>query len=257
MFKFRKKDLFKLIGQVVLLVFLASLIPALRPPFISIVKFPFKLLMMLKREIGGMIFYHHNLTENERLSKETDLLRNKLNTFDEISLENARLNELLSLKQKSPFKLIAAKVIGHSADNWSSVIIIDKGEANGLKRGFVVINYLGLVGRISETAKNTSKIMLINDPNFGVSAITQRSRQEGLVTGTLGNRLIMKYLPLDSDIKVSDIIVTSGLTESYPKGLLVGTVTDLGQEFSGLSRYAIIKAAVNLSSLEEVLIIIP
>ncbi len=257
MFKFRKKDLFKLIGQVILLVFLASLIPALRPPFISIAKYPFKLLMLIKREIGGMLFYHHNLTENQRLNKEMDLLRHRLNKFDDISMENTRLNELLSLKQKSPYKSIAAKVIGHSADNWSAVIIIDKGESNGLKRGFVVINYLGLVGRISETAKYTSKIILINDPNFGVSAIAQRSRQEGLVTGTLGNTLIMKYLPLDSDIKVSDIIVTSGLTESYPKGLFIGAVTDLGQEFSGLSRYAIIKTAVNLSSLEEVLIIIP
>lgn len=257
MLKFRKKDLFKLIGQVILLVFLASLIPALRPPFISIAKYPFKLLMLIKREIGGILFYHHHLAENERLNKDIDLLRYKLNKFDEVSLENNRLNQLLSLKQKSPYKLIAAKVIGHCADNWSSVIIIDKGESSGLKRGFVVINYLGLVGRISETAEYTCKIILVNDPNFGVSAIVQRSRQEGLVTGTLGDTLIMKYLPLDSDIKVSDIIVTSGLTESYPKGLLIGAVTDLGQEFSGLSRYAIIKTAVNLASLEEVLIIIP
>lgn len=257
MFKSRKKDLFKLIGQVILLVFLASLIPALRPPFISIAKYPFKLLMLIKREIGGMLFYHYHLAENERLNRRIDLLKHKLNKFDEISLENTRLNELLSLKQKSPYKIIAAKVIGHSADNWSSVVIIDKGESNGLKRGCVVINYLGLVGRISETAKYTSKIMLINDPNFGVSAIAQRSRQEGLVTGTLGDTLVMKYLALDFDIRVSDVIVTSGLTESYPKGLLIGAVTDLGQEFSGLSRYAIIKTAVNLSSLEEVLIIIP
>ncbi len=257
MFKFRKKDLFSLIGQVLLLLFLASLIPALRPPVINIAKYPFKFLMLIKREIGGILFYHHNLVENERLNKDMDLLRQKLNKFDEVSLENTRLNELLSFKQKSSYKTIAAKVIGHSADNWSSVIIIDKGESNGLKRGFVVINYLGLVGRISETAKYTSKIILINDPNFGVSAIAQRSRQEGLVTGTLGNRLIMKYLPLDSDIKVSDMIVTSGLTESYPKGLFIGVVIDLGHEFSGLSRYAIIKTAVNLPSLEEVLIIVP
>ncbi len=257
MFKFRKKDLFKLIGHVILLVILSSLIPALRSPFINISEYPSKLMMLVKREIGGMIFYHHNLVENDQLNKEIDLLKYKLNKFNEISLENARFNEILALKQKSPYKLVAAKVIGHSADNWSSVIIIDKGESHGIKRGFVVVNYLGLVGRISETSKYTSKIILINDPNFGVSAIIQRSRQEGLVTGTLGNTLIIKYLPVDCDIKISDVVITSGLTETYPKGLLIGTVIDLGQEFSGLSRYAIIKTAVNLSGLEEVLVIIP
>ncbi len=136
-------------------------------------------------------------------------------------------------------------------------MIIDKGSYNGIKRGFVVINHLGLVGRVIETGDYTSKIMLINDPSLGVSAIAQRSRQEGLVSGTLGRSLIMKYLPKDADIQVSDVIITSGLTEAYPKGLLIGSVINIGEEFSGLSRYAIIKPAVNLSGIEEVLVIIP
>jgi rod shape-determining protein MreC len=67
----------------------------------------------------------------------------------------------------------------------------------------------------------------------------------------------MKYLPKDADIQVSDVIITSGLTETYPKGLLIGSVLNIGEEFSGLSRYAIIKPVVNLSNIEEVLIIIP
>jgi len=98
--------------------------------------------------------------------------------------------------------------------------------------------------------------MLVTDSNFGVSAIVQRSRQEGLVCGGLGNTLIMKYLPRDSDIEVSDIVITSGLTENYPKGILIGTVTEVGEEFSGLSDYAVVRPAMNSSSLEEVLIIV-
>ena len=67
----------------------------------------------------------------------------------------------------------------------------------------------------------------------------------------------MKYLPDDADIKLQDVIVSSGLNDTYPKGLLIGTVIDIGKEFSGLSRYCLIKPAVNLSNLEEVLIVIP
>jgi len=77
------------------------------------------------------------------------------------------------------------------------------------------------------------------------------------VSGTLGRSLIMKYLPKDADIRVNDVVITSGLTDAYPQGLLIGSVINIREEFSGLSRYCYINPAVNLSSIEEVLIIIP
>jgi rod shape-determining protein MreC len=120
----------------------------------------------------------------------------------------------------------------------------------------VAINFLGLVGRVNEVTALTSKVTLINDPNISVSAMLQRSRQEGLVSGTLGNYLIMRYLPEDVDAKVGDIVVTSGLNELYPKGVLIGTVAEINKEFSGLSRYAIVRPAVTLSGVEELLIIV-
>jgi rod shape-determining protein MreC len=67
----------------------------------------------------------------------------------------------------------------------------------------------------------------------------------------------MKYLPKDSDIKVGDMIVTSGLTPVYPKGLAIGTVINVGEEFSSLASYAVIKPAVDLAALEEILVVFP
>lgn len=257
MFNLRKKKFLHLVSLFAILLFLSALIPSLRAPLLNTLKYPLKFFTLIKREVGGVIFFHHNLVQVEQLKKETDLLRYNLNSANEINLENRRLKELLSFKEKTPFKVIVTESIGRSPDNWSSVVIVDKGESSGIKSGFVAISYLGLVGRVIETTKSTSKIMLINNPNLSVSSIVQRSRQEGLITGTLGSNLVMKYLPVDSDIKISDVVVTSGLTEMYPKGLLIGTVVGIGEESSGLSRYAIIKPAVDLSGLEEVLIIIP
>ncbi|MCG2706282.1 MAG: rod shape-determining protein MreC [Candidatus Omnitrophica bacterium] len=257
MLKFKKKSLIYLAVSIFLLTLLSSLNPALRTTILSTFKYPLSLLTLIRREIGGIIFYHRNLMQNEGLKREVDLLRNKINTLDEIYLENRRLNDILSLKQKTPYKVIAARVIGRSPDNWSSVVIIDKGRYNGIKQEMAAMTYLGFLGRVIETTESTSKIMLINDPNLGVSCIVVGSRQEGLVSGTLGNSLIMKYLPKGADIKISDVIITSGLTDAYPKGLLIGEVIEVGEELSGLTRYAIIKPAVNLSSIEEVLIIIP
>jgi len=256
-FNFTKKNLIILAITCVLLVVVASSIPSIRSSFVNTLKHPLSLFTFFGREFGGIIFYHRNLVQSEQLRKEVGLLKNKLNSSRELYKENLRLKEILSLRQKSPFKVIAARVIARSPESWSSTVIIDKGKHQGLRRGMAVITYLGLAGRLVETDESTSKIMLINDPSLGVSGIVQRSRQEGLVCGTLGNNLIMRYLPEESDIKVRDIVVTSGLSQIYPKGILIGTVVDIGKEFSGLSSYALIRPAVNLANIEEVLVVVP
>lgn len=254
--KFKKKNLIYVAVFSCILLILASLVPTLRNPVLNTLKYPLKILTLTKGEILGLVFYHRNFMENERLKKEIDLLKRKLNEVDEIYLENARLKNLLSYKQKSPYKVVVAKVIGRSPDTWSSVIIVDKGERQGIKQGMIAINYLGLAGKVIETQDGTSQVMLLNDLNFCVSGIVQRSRQEGLVCATLGESLVMRYLSQDADIQISDIIVTSGLTPAFPKGLLIGTVVGLDKDSSGLESFAIIKPLVNLSNIEEILIIV-
>jgi len=215
------------------------------------------LIDLLKRECTGIIFYHRNMIELGRLNNEIATLRRKLFDLRELELENARLKALFSFKQKSPLRLVSARVIARSPDSWSSSVIIDKGRFSGIRRGMAVINAQGLVGRVAESTDNISKILLVNDPSQGISSIVQRSRQEGLVNGCLGSNLIMRYLPEDAQITIGDIIITSELSQLYPKGLLVGKVINIAKEFSGLSLYAVVKPAADLSSIEEVLVIIP
>jgi rod shape-determining protein MreC len=254
-FKVKKKTLIIVAACAFSILILSFSIPTVRAPFLDTLLHPFNIITTIQREITGFIFYHRNYIQNEKFSNENDFLRNKINSFAELALENNRLRELLSLKQKTPFKVLPAHVIGRSADSWSSMVIVDKGSDSGIQRGMAVVNFLGLIGRVTETAAFTSKITLINDPNVAVSGMLQRSRQEGLISGTLGNYLIMRYLPEDVDAKPGDIVVTSGLNVMYPKGLLIGTIAEINKEFSGLSRYAIVKPAVKLSGIEEVLII--
>lgn len=256
MLKFKKKSLIFFLTLCLLLLSVCSSIPTLRPFFVNTLRQPLNLVTLVRRELTGIIFYHRNFIQNERLNREISLLKNKLSAQEEAFLENTRLKKLLSLKQKSAYKLIAARVIARSPDSWTSAVIIDKGRHDGIRRGMVAVNFLGLVGRVIETQESTSKILLINDPNIGISAMVQRSRQEGLVSGTLGTSLVMRYLSKESDINIADVIITSGLNATYPKGLLIGSVVDIVSEFSGLTRYAIIKPAVDLSNIEEVLVVV-
>lgn len=256
MFNIKNKPLIFCVFISLCFLLLFSLSPAARLPLLNTLKYPLILSSAIGREAHGLIFYHRNFTQNQRLRNEIDLLKQRLNVLEEASLENERLKKLFSIKQRSSFKVILARVIAGSAGSWSSSIIIDKGSYSGIKRGMAVITYLGLAGRVVETTNSTSKIMLISDPDLSISGMVQRSRQEGIVSGTLGANLIMRYLPEDSDIRIDDKVVTSGLSKAYPKGLLIGSVIGMDREYSGLSRYAIIKPAVNLSGIEEVLVII-
>ncbi len=257
MFKLSKKNLKFLFAAVLFVIFIPYLITLFTSPLEKATNTPLGIFCQLQREAKGILFYHSNYLENERLRNENFLLRGKFVEFKELYQENTRLKNLLSFKQKSVYKLISARVVARAPDNWSSSLLVDKGRFNGIRKGMVAINYQGLVGKVAEVADNTSKIILVNDPGLGISGIVQRSRQEGLVNGTLGGNLIMRYLPEDADVSVGDTVVTSELSQSYPKGLVIGKVVSLGNEFSGLNRYAVIKPAAELSNIEELLVISP
>ncbi len=253
-FKNKKLTTFLLIASIALLFCLS--IPVLRKPSVDILEFPLKIFNSIAQEFKALIFYHRNYIENKKLNKEIGSLKQEIIRLREIYLENERLKKLLSLKKNSVQNLVAARVIGRDPSYWTSVVILDKGKKDNIKLNLPIITPAGLAGKIIEVGNSTSKAMLLNDPNFAISAIVQRSRQEGLVSGTLENRLIMRYLPRESDIKSQDIIVTSGLTETFPKGIVIGVVSEIRKEFSGLSLYCLIKPAVDFAKLEEVLIII-
>jgi len=250
----------KLISFVLLIVVvcvISSFIPPVRPVAVSILRFPLVVLSAIKDEAGGLIFYHRNMTRNRRLSEEAALLKSKLVDAREARDENARLRELLNLKKSAPYKVICAQVVGRNPSSWSSSVVIDKGAASGIRKGYVCVGFFGLIGRVVEVSASSSKVMLINDPNLCVSAVLSRSRQEGLICGSLSGVLLMKYLTSESDIQVADEIITSGLTDVFPKGIMIGTVSRIREEFSGGNRYAVVRPAADLTTLEEVLVIIP
>jgi rod shape-determining protein MreC len=206
--------------------------------------------------MGSVVLSLPNSIQNDRLIKENAQLRQKMESLKELYFENQRLKKLLAFKQDSVFKLVASRVIGRLPDNWSSGVIIDKGSFSGIRRGMPVITYDCLVGRVAEVEKFFSKVTLITDPGLGVSALIQRSRQEGLVCGTLGLYLMMKYLPQDADAQEGDLVVTSGLNSQYPKGISIGKVSYIAKDSSGLSSYCLITPERNLSRIEEVMVVL-
>lgn len=240
----------------ILFILLLICAPALRTSIVTVIREPLRLLSWVQREINAVVFFHRNARLSERRKDEIDVLSTRLSRMEEMRLENERLKGLLEFTKSSDYRLVAARVIGRSADRWAFTLIIDKGNRAGIRKGMGVISRGGFVGRISNARGSTSKVLLLSDPNLGISAMSQRSRQEGLISGTLGDMLMMRYLPDEPDIKPGDHIITSGLAGIYPKGLIVGTVSEVNRDLSGLSYHALVKPDVDLSTIEEVLVII-
>jgi len=223
---------------------------------LDVFHFPLKVIQFPFREFKKVVFYRSTYQENSLLKNQVDSLRRRITNQEEIFQENERLKKILSFKNKSSFSLIAASVIARDPSNWDSAAVIDKGKIDGVRENMAVITELGLVGQVFEVGQNTSKIILLSDPNFNVAALLQRTREEGMISGTITGACRMRYLSLNSDVKTGDIVVTSGLSQEFPKGILIGAVTDSEDDTSGLSKNCLIQPAVNLSKLEEVLLVI-
>ena len=173
--------------------------------------------------------------------------------------ENRRLREQLGYKQSADLNLLPAQVIGHDFTNWFNILLIDKGNLDGIEKNSGVIAFQsgqeGFVGRIIETESHYAKVLLISDPNSQIGGRSQENRYEGIVQGQNTNLLLFKYLPENVEIKISERVVTSGTGGIFPAKIGIGEIRRvLPAKYPGLQR-AEIQPAIDFSRIEEVFII--
>jgi len=175
--------------------------------------------------------------------------------------ENVRLRELLALKGQRWPSAVAADVIGRDPQRWFQDILLDKGREDGLAVDDAVIVWSGkqeaLVGRIVETGPHVSKVMLIEDSLSAVAAkVEGASEEDGVVEGTNSNDLYLHYLSRSSHIRIGDSVLTSGLGETFPEGILIGWVEDLGVDSRQLFLEARLRPSMIMRSLRRVLVLV-
>lgn len=193
--------------------------------------------------------------ENKRLRKENLRLQARNNRLYEYYLKQKHLLKLLKFKEETPFSQETARVIARDPTNWFATLTIDKGELSGLKRGMPVVTEEGLAGRIFKLNKTSAKVLLLSDENSTLGARVQRTREAGIIVGEGGGLCCLKYLSRNSDVEVGDKVITSGLSETIPGGIIIGEVSKVKRKNSSLSPRVEIKSAVNFGRLEEVLVI--
>jgi rod shape-determining protein MreC len=193
--------------------------------------------------------------ENERLRKENETLKLQLTQLRSKAAEADRLAGLLEFRQShQDVPMLAAHVIGASPDTDSRTIYLDRGQHEGIRRNMGVITPDGIVGKVIETYRNTSQVLLLTDRDSGVGAMLADSRIQSPIGGSGEPLLTMKYVPNDDTVNAGEHVVTSGMDRIFPRDLPVGTVTDVkpGNPFKHIR----VRPAANLERLEEVLVLL-
>ncbi len=206
--------------------------------------------------------------QNIVLKRRIGELEQEIVALREQMLQEQRIHELLELADETQYPRIIARVIGTNPTPWFKMITVDKGTSHGVvippppepsemtERPPTVISSYGLVGYVKETNHWSSKVLLLTDSNSRVSVVVQRSRARGVVQGDNARGCVLKYVEPTADIKKGDILLTSGDSRLYPKGLLVGYVGELRNEPGNLFQWARVAPATNFEELEEVAIIL-
>lgn len=193
--------------------------------------------------------------ENRQLRRDIEVLQGQNNELREAASATERLTALLEFKAQAIPTMVAAQVIGRDAGNWYRTIILDKGQSDGVRPDMGVITPAGVVGRVVKTTAATSVVLLLTDPNNAIAGLIQRTRDEGIVEGTVQGLAHLKYIPLLSDVRTGDRVVTSGLVGGFPRGLAIGTITSIDKEEGALFQSAELKPDVDANRVEEVLVI--
>ena len=211
--------------------------------------------------------YYSYMFKYEALEAENAVLKAQIAEMEDttrqaaaISRENERLraqNKLLATHES--YVMTDAYIIGWSSTDWSNTLTINRGTSAGIAENMVAITDNGeVVGLVSQVGPNFAVVKTVLDSTLEISATIATSGYNGMVSGGYieGNDkyLQMDYLPSSAIIRNKDQVVTSGST-LYPRGLILGSVVDAGFKETGVAKYAVLKPAAEISSLEQIFIV--
>jgi rod shape-determining protein MreC len=197
--------------------------------------------------------------DNDRLREENARLREEKFQLQAAGTENRWLRRLLQLRDQVKGTMLSAQVIGKEISPFFRVwrLRLDRGDRDRVRPGMPVLTADGLVGEIRRTWGRHSDVLLVADKTSAIDVVVQRTGARGMLKGTGSEEHYacrIEHLSRQDDVRVGDLVVTSGLGQRFPASILVGSIHEIRKKESGLYQEATVLPAVNFSRLEEVLI---
>jgi rod shape-determining protein MreC len=174
----------------------------------------------------------------------------------EVKADYQRISALLNFRDANAgMQFLTATVNGRDTTGLLRSITLDRGSRDGVTVGMPVVTDLGLVGRVYRVTATNCQVELVTDTNSYINSRLQSSRGEGSVVGTASGDLRMTFIPLGDEVKEGDSVVTSGIGGKFPRGLLLGQVTNTRLDDTKLFQEAQLRSLVDFNRLEIVMII--
>jgi rod shape-determining protein MreC len=194
--------------------------------------------------------------ENEALHAEIVRLGEENLQLREALVASGRLQRIAEMRERYEIPMLPAELVGVDTSPWFRSVLIDRGRTRGVRSGMPVISEQGLVGLVTATARGSAKAMLVLDRQTAIDGLIQRSRSRGIVRGRGSDELGFEFVERGSDVQLNDLVITSGLGGVYPKGLNIGTITEISDPGAQLLRTATIRPAVDFGRLEQVFVML-
>lgn len=194
--------------------------------------------------------------ENRELRRQALFDRARMARMQTVAADNARLRELLDAAQRNRLDAQLAPILGVDLDPTRQRLVLDAGARDGVRAGQAVIDAGGLLGQVVGVTPLQSTVLLVTDPDHAVPVSVARNGVRLVAYGRgRGDRLALENVPLSSDVKVGDVLVTSGLGGRFPPGFAVGTVTALQPDHSRAFLVGDVEPAAALDRGREVLLL--
>ena len=198
------------------------------------------------------------LGQNERLRRESLRIQSKLEKFAELEAENRRLRRLLDSSTKVSERVLIAELLSVDMAPFSRKIVLNKGTRDGVFAGQSLIDSNGIMGQVVNAGPFSSNALLITDPSHALPVQAHRTGLRAVAVGVGPlNLLELLHIPNNADIRVGDLLVTSGLggrfPAGYPVGHVIGVERDRGRPFATVR----VEPTAKLERNREVLLVWP
>ncbi len=195
-------------------------------------------------------------SENEQLRERLAALEEENLQYREALIASGHLARIAEMRNEYEIPMRPAQVVGLDVSPWFRTVLLDRGRREGVRSGMPVVTASGLVGLVTATSRGAAKTMLLLDRQSAIDGIVQRSRTRGIVRGLSTEDPEFEFVVRGSDLRVGDVVITSGLDGVYPKGLRIGEVAELEEPGSSLLQKATIHPAVDFGRMEQVFVML-